>query len=61
MTASPSVQEKLSRLGIRTELDLILHLIKSPVSKVSASGVAVLSHTPDIANARIEFANGAVA
>ena len=43
------------------DLDLILHLIKSPVSKVSASGVAVLSHTPDIANARIEFANGAVA
>ncbi|HOY04268.1 MAG TPA: Gfo/Idh/MocA family oxidoreductase [Saprospiraceae bacterium] len=43
------------------DLDLILHLIKSPVSKVSASGVAVLSHTPDIANARVEFANGAVA
>lgn len=43
------------------DLDLILHLVKSPVSKVSASGVAVLSHTPDIANARIEFANGAVA
>jgi predicted dehydrogenase len=43
------------------DLDLILHLIKSPVTKVSASGVAVLSHTPDIANARIEFANGAVA
>jgi len=43
------------------DLDLILHLVKSPVTKVSASGVAVLSHTPDIANARIEFANGAVA
>ncbi|MCA0235401.1 MAG: Gfo/Idh/MocA family oxidoreductase [Bacteroidetes bacterium] len=43
------------------DLDLILHLIKAPVTKVSASGVAVLSHTPDIANARIEFANGAVA
>lgn len=43
------------------DLDLILHLIKSTVTKVSASGVAVLSHTPDIANARIEFANGAVA
>lgn len=43
------------------DLDLILHLIKAPVAKVSASGVAVLSHTPDIANARIEFANGAVA
>lgn len=43
------------------DLDLILHLIKSPVSKVSASGVSVLSHTPDIANARVEFLNGAVA
>ena len=43
------------------DLDLILHLIKAPVSKVSASGVAVLSNTPDIANARVEFANGAVA
>jgi len=43
------------------DLDLILHLVKSPVSKVSASGVAVLSNTPDIANARIEFANGCVA
>ena len=40
------------------DLDLILHLVKSPVKKVSASGVAVLSNTPDIANARIEFANG---
>jgi predicted dehydrogenase len=43
------------------DLDLILHLVKSPVKKVSASGVAVLSNTPDIANARIEFANGCVA
>ncbi len=43
------------------DIDLILHLIKSPVTRVSASGVAVMSHTPDIANARIEFANGAVA
>ncbi len=43
------------------DLDLVLHLVQSPVSKVSASGVAVLSHTPDIANARIEFVNGAVA
>ncbi|MCB0524037.1 MAG: Gfo/Idh/MocA family oxidoreductase [Lewinellaceae bacterium] len=43
------------------DLDLILHLVKSPVKKVSASGVAVLSNTPDIANARIEFLNGCVA
>lgn len=43
------------------DLDLILHLVNSPVKTVSASGVAVLSHTPDIANARVEFANGCVA
>jgi predicted dehydrogenase len=43
------------------DLDLVLHLVGSRVRRVSASGVAVLSHTPDIANARIEFDNGAVA
>ena len=43
------------------DLDLVLHLVQSPVKKVSAGGVAVLSKTPDIANARIEFANGAIA
>lgn len=43
------------------DLDLVLHLVKSKVESVSASGVAVLSDTPDIANARIEFENGCVA
>lgn len=43
------------------DLDLVLHIVKSPVKKVSAGGVAVLSNTPDIANARIEFANGCIA
>jgi predicted dehydrogenase len=43
------------------DLDLVLHLVQSPVQRVSASGVAVLSNTPDIANARVEFANGCVA
>ncbi|MBK6931285.1 MAG: Gfo/Idh/MocA family oxidoreductase [Saprospirales bacterium] len=43
------------------DLDLVLHLVGSPVKSVSASGVAVLSQTPDIANARVEFANGCVA
>jgi predicted dehydrogenase len=43
------------------DLDLVLHLVQSEVREVSASGVAVLSHTPDIANARIEFENGCVA
>jgi predicted dehydrogenase len=43
------------------DLDIILSLVDSPISNVHASGVAVLSDTPDICNARIEFANGAVA
>lgn len=43
------------------DIDIILHLVKSPVRRISASGVAVLSETADIANARIEFDNGCVA
>jgi len=43
------------------DLDVILHLVKSTVMEVRASGAAVLSTTPDIANARIAFANGCVA
>ncbi len=43
------------------DLDIVLHLVQSPVERVSASGVAVLSDSIDIANARIEFENGAVA
>ncbi|MFZ4633698.1 MAG: Gfo/Idh/MocA family protein [Saprospiraceae bacterium] len=43
------------------DLDLVLHLVKADLKKLSASGVAVLSDTPDIANVRLEFANGAVA
>lgn len=43
------------------DLDVILSLVDAPVSAVSASGVAVVSDTPDIANARIEFENGCVA
>lgn len=43
------------------DLDVILSIVKSPVKKISASGVAVISETPDIANARLEFNNGAVA
>ncbi len=43
------------------DLDLILHLNQSLVADVSASGVAVLSNTVDIANARVEFENGCVA
>lgn len=43
------------------DIDIILSIIASPVKNISASGVAVISQTPDIANARIEFENGAVA
>ncbi len=43
------------------DIDLILHLVKSEVKEIHASGVAVVSATPDIANARIEFENGCVA
>ena len=43
------------------DLDLILPLVQSPVADLRASGVAVLTEGIDIANARIEFANGCVA
>ncbi len=43
------------------DLDIILSTVKSSVRRISASGVAVVSETPDIANARIEFDNGCVA
>jgi len=43
------------------DIDIVLTLVKSPVKRISASGVAVISETADIANARIEFDNGCVA
>ena len=43
------------------DIDIILSLVKSEVKSVSASGVPVVSDTLDIANARIEFENGAIA
>lgn len=43
------------------DLDILLSMVPSEVTFVSASGVSVVSDTPDIANARIEFANGCVA
>jgi predicted dehydrogenase len=43
------------------DIDLVLKLVKSDVKQVHASGVAVMTHTPDIANVRIEFHNGCVA
>lgn len=43
------------------DIDIILSLVKSSVSYISANGVAVMSDTPDIANVRMEFDNGCVA
>jgi len=43
------------------DIDIILSIVKSSVKSISASGVAVLTDTPDIANVRIEFNNGCVA
>ncbi|TYP72255.1 Gfo/Idh/MocA family protein [Aquimarina intermedia] len=43
------------------DIDAILSVVKSDVKQISASGVSVISETPDIANARIEFENGCVA
>jgi predicted dehydrogenase len=43
------------------DIDIILSLVKSDVDKIDASGVAVVSNNIDIANARIQFVNGAVA
>ena len=43
------------------DIDAILSVVKSKVKKVNASGVSVISDTPDIANARIEFENGCLA
>lgn len=43
------------------DIDIILSLVKSEVKNIEASGVAVVSNSIDIANARIQFENGAVA
>ena len=43
------------------DIDIVLNVVNSGVKKISASGVAVVSDTPDIANARVEFNNGCVA
>lgn len=43
------------------DIDIILSIVKSDVKRISASGVAVMTDTPDIANVRMEFDNGCVA
>jgi len=43
------------------DIDIVLSIVKSDVKNILASGVAVMTDTPDIANVRIEFNNGCVA
>jgi predicted dehydrogenase len=43
------------------DIDIVLSLVKSSIRRISASGVAIISNSPDITNARIEFDNGCVA
>ena len=43
------------------DLDIVLHLVRSPVAEVRAVGIPILSTKADIANARVEFQNGCVA
>jgi len=43
------------------DIDTVLSVVDAPVANISASGVAIISETPDIANARIAFENGCVA
>lgn len=43
------------------DIDIVLSVVKANLRRINASGVAVVSDTPDIANARLEFDNGCVA
>lgn len=43
------------------DIDIVLSIVKANIKRISANGVAVVSDTPDITNARIEFDNGCVA
>ena len=43
------------------DIDIVLNLVKSPITKIDANGVAVISDNIDIANARLTFENGCVA
>ena len=43
------------------DIDIVLNLVKSPITKIDANGVSVISDTLDIANARLTFENGCVA
>lgn len=62
----PGLQPRGTEVGVVLDLmihdiDIILHLVNSPVKSVDAVGIPVLSASEDIANARIRFDNGCVA
>jgi predicted dehydrogenase len=43
------------------DIDIILSVVDSEIKEIKSSGISVISETPDIANARIEFENGCIA
>lgn len=43
------------------DLEIILHLVRSPIESIDAVGIPVLTRREDIANARLRFENGCVA
>lgn len=43
------------------DIDLILDFVQSPLQDIHANGIGILTPSVDIANARLEFANGAIA
>ncbi len=43
------------------DIDLVLHIVKSPIKEIHANGAAVVSNTPDICNVRLAFENGSFA
>jgi len=43
------------------DIDIVLSINKSNIKRISASGIKVVTNTPDLANARLEFDNGCVA
>ncbi|NQZ58653.1 MAG: hypothetical protein HRT88_14450, partial [Lentisphaeraceae bacterium] len=62
----PGLRPRGTEVGVVLDLmihdiDVIMHLVNSDVETVDATGNPILSHTEDIANARIKFKNGCVA
>jgi len=43
------------------DIDILLHIVNSKIKNINANGISIISKSPDIANARIEFENGCVA